>query len=82
MSLYADEGELFNEYSALLVTRGKIEMGKLLTGKVKPAFETRARMELGAQLCSTVPFSARAFLPGMDTSSPAADAYFEKAPFL
>jgi len=41
VSLYALDGELYYEYSALLLKRDKIKVGKLPAGKVKIDFEMR-----------------------------------------
>jgi len=100
VSLYALNGELFYEYSALLLKRDKIKVGALPAGEVKIAFEMRTPLERAAPaevkfwingkeavtgtVQRTVPgtFTAsETFDVGMDTSSPVADAYFDKAPF-
>jgi arylsulfatase len=100
VSLYADEGDLYYEYSALLLKRNKIKVGALPAGEVKIAFEMRTPLERAAPaevkfwingeeaaagtVERTVPLTFTAsetFDVGMDTSSPVADAYFEKAPF-
>ena len=41
VSLYAVDGELYYEYSALLLKRDKIKVGKLPAGKVKIEIEMR-----------------------------------------
>ena len=100
VSLYADEGDLYYEYSALLLKRDKIKVGALPAGEVKIAFEMRTPLERAAPaevkfwingeeaatgtVQRTVPLTFTAsetFDVGMDTSSPVADAYFDKAPF-
>ena len=100
VSLYALNGKLFYEYSALLLKRDKIMVGELPAGKVQIAFEMRTPLERAAPaevtfwingketasgtVQRTVPgtFTAsETFDVGMDTSSPVADDYFEKAPF-
>ena len=48
VSLYAINGELYYEYSALLLKRDKIKVGKLPAGKVKIAFEMRTPLERAA----------------------------------
>jgi len=48
MSLYADQGELRYEYSALMLKRDKIAVGKLPPGKVKIEFEMRTPLERAA----------------------------------
>ena len=48
VSLYAYNGELRYEYSALLLKRNKIKVGKLPKGNVKIAFEMRTPMERAA----------------------------------
>jgi arylsulfatase len=48
VSLYAVDGELRYEYSALLLKRYKINVGKLPTGKVEIAFEMRTPLERAA----------------------------------
>jgi hypothetical protein len=100
VSLYALDGELFYEYSALLLKRDKFKVGTLPAGDVTIALEMRtplkrmAPAELkfwinGAEAANgtvrrTVPavFTAsETFDVGMDTSSPVANDYFDKAPF-
>jgi len=100
VSLYALSGELYYEYSALLLKRDKIRVGKLPAGAVTIAFEMRTPLERAApaevrfwinreetvsgKVRRTVPgtFTAsETFDVGRDTSSPVADAYFDKAPF-
>jgi hypothetical protein len=100
VSLYADSGDLYYEYSALLLKRDKIKVGKLPAGEVKIALEMRTPLERAAPaevkfwingqeaaagtVQRTVPgtFTAsETFDVGKDTSSPVADAYFDKAPF-
>ena len=48
VSLYAVDGELLYEYSALLLKRDKITVGKLPAGKVKIEFEMRTPLERAA----------------------------------
>ena len=48
VSLYAVNGELRYEYSALLLKRDKITVGKLPAGKVEIAFEMRTPLERAA----------------------------------
>jgi arylsulfatase A-like enzyme len=100
VSLYALNGELYYEYSALLLKRDKIKVGPLPAGDVTIAFEMKTPMERAAsadvkfwingkeaaegKVHRTVPavFTAsETFDVGMDTSSPVADDYFDKAPF-
>ena len=100
MSLYADEGDLYYEYSALLLKRDKIKVGSAPAGTVTIAYEMRTPLERAAPaevqfwingkeaatgtVQRTVPLTFTAsetFDVGMDTSSPVADAYFDKAPF-
>jgi len=100
VSLYALNGKLYYEYSALLLKRDKITVGELPAGKVQIAFEMKTPLEraapaevafwingkeaTGGTVQRTVPgtFTAsETFDVGMDTSSPVADDYFEKAPF-
>ena len=100
VSLYALDGVLYYEYSALLLKRDKIEVGRLPAGDVTIALEMRTPLQRAApaQLTfwingeqtatgtvrRTVPavFTAsETFDVGMDTSSPVANDYFDKAPF-
>jgi arylsulfatase A-like enzyme len=100
VSLYALDGELYYEYSALLLKRDKIKVGPLPAGEVKIALEMKTPMERAApaelkfwingkeaatgRVQRTVPAAFTAsetFDVGMDTSSPVADDYFDKAPF-
>jgi arylsulfatase len=100
VSLYALDGELYYEYSALLLKRDKIKVGKLPAGNVKIALEMRTPLERaapaelkfwinGQEVASgtvqrTIPLTFTAsetFDVGMDTLSPVADDYFDKAPF-
>jgi arylsulfatase A-like enzyme len=100
VSLYALDGELYYEYSALLLKRDKIKVGVLPAGEVTIALEMRTPMQRAAaadvkfwingkeaaqgKVQRTVPavFTAsETFDVGMDTSSPVADDYFNKAPF-
>ena len=48
VSLFAVDGELYYEYSALLLKRDKIEVGKLPAGEVKIALEMRTPLERAA----------------------------------
>ena len=48
VSLYALDGELYYEYSALLLKRDKIKVGKLPAGNVTIAFEMRTPLERAA----------------------------------
>ncbi|MFV8817618.1 arylsulfatase [Haliea sp. E17] len=101
VSLYAVNGELFYEYSALLLKRDKIRVGPLPAGEVTIAMEMKTPLERAApadlefwingkaaatgKVQRTVPagFTAsETFDVGMDTSSPVADDYFDKAPFV
>ena len=100
VSLYALDGELYYEYSAELLKRDKIKVGKLPAGDVKIALEMRTPMERAAPaelifwingkeatrgtVQRTIPLfftASETFDVGMDTLSPVADAYFDKAPF-
>jgi arylsulfatase len=100
VSLYALDGTLYYEYSALLLKRDKIKVGNLPAGDVTIAYEMKTPMERAApadlkfwindkeaatgKLQRTVPggFTAsETFDVGMDTASPVADDYFDKAPF-
>jgi len=100
VSLYALDGVLYYEYSALLLKRDKIKVGRLPAGDVTIAFEMRTPMQRAAPadvkfwingkeaaegtVQRTVPavFTAsETFDVGMDTSSPVANDYFDKAPF-
>lgn len=100
VTLYAYNGELRYEYSALLLRRTKINVGRLPTGDVEIVMEMRtppqraAPAELtfwinGERVASgtverTVPAAFTAsetFDVGMDTNSPVADDYFDRAPF-
>jgi arylsulfatase len=100
VSLYALDGELYYEYSALLLKRDKIKVGALPTGEVKIAYEMKTPPQPAgpAELTfwingkeaatgtveRTVPliFTASETLDvGMDTASPVADDYYDKAPF-
>ena len=100
VSLYALDGELFYEYSALLLKRDKIKVGALPAGDVTIAYEMTTPMERAAPaelkfwingeevatgtLQRTIPLlftASETFDVGMDTASPVADDYFDKAPF-
>jgi arylsulfatase len=100
VSLYALDGELYYEYSALLLKRDKIKVGKLPAGEVTIALEMKTPLQRGAPaelkfwingketatgtVQRTIPavFTAsETFDVGMDTSSPVADDYFDRAPF-
>jgi len=100
VSLYALNGELYYEYSALLLKRDKIKVGRLPAGKVQIEMEMRTPPEraapaevrfwingaeaAGGTVRRTIPgtFTAsETFDVGMDTSSPVADDYFDRAPF-
>ena len=100
VSLYALDGTLYYEYSALLLKRDKIKVGALPAGADKIAYEMRTPMERAApaelefwingkeaatgKVQRTVPavFTAsETFDVGMDTASPVANDYFDKAPF-
>ncbi|MEE4108760.1 MAG: hypothetical protein V2I24_05395 [Halieaceae bacterium] len=100
VSLFAVDGTLYYEYSALLLKRDTIEVGRLPAGEVSIAMEMRTPMERaapaelkfwingkaarGGTVRRTIPAAFTAsetFDVGMDTSSPVADAYFDKAPF-
>jgi arylsulfatase len=100
VSLYALDGDLYYEYSALLLKRDKIKVGALPEGKVTITLEMRTPMERAApadlrfwingeeaatgKVQRTVPavFTAsETFDVGMDTSSPVANDYFDRAPF-
>ena len=48
VSLYALDGELYYEYSALLLKRYKVKAGRLPAGKVEVAFEMRTPPERAA----------------------------------
>lgn len=48
VSLYAENGKLYYEYSALLLKRDKIEVGQLPAGNVEIVFEMRTPLERAA----------------------------------
>ena len=100
VSLYALDGELFYEYSALLLKRDHIKVGRLPAGDVSIAFEMRTPLERAAPaqirfwingkeavegtVERTIPMiftASETFDVGMDTASPVANDYFDKAPF-
>jgi arylsulfatase len=100
VSLFAVDGTLYYEYSALLLKRDKIEVGPLPAGEVSIAMEMRTPMERaapaeltfwingkpanGGTVRRTVPAGftgSETFDVGMDTLSPVADDYYNKAPF-
>jgi len=100
VSLYALDGELYYEYSALLLKRDKIKVGALPVGDVTIAYEMKTPMERAAPaeltfwingeeaatgtVQRTIPAAFTAsetFDVGMDTASPVADDYFDRAPF-
>jgi arylsulfatase A-like enzyme len=100
VSLYALDGVLYYEYSALLLKRDRIEVGRLPAGDMTIAFEMRTPLQRAAPaeltfwingeeaatgtVQRTVPavFTAsETFDVGMDTSSPVANDYFDRAPF-
>jgi len=101
VSLYAVDGELFYEYSALLLKRDHIKVGRLPAGDVTIAFEMRTPLERAAPgqirfwingkeaaegtVERTIPLvftASETFDVGMDTASPVANDYFDKAPFV
>jgi arylsulfatase len=101
VSLYALDGVLYYEYSALLLKRDKIKVGTLPAGDVTITFEMRTPMQRAAAaevkfwingkeaakgtVQRTIPafFTAsETFDVGMDLSSPVANDYFDKAPFV
>jgi len=100
VSLYALDGDLYYEYSALLLKRDKIKVGALPAGDVTIAYEMNTPMERAAAadlrfwingkeaargtVRRTLPMlftASETFDVGMDTASPVADDYFDKAPF-
>jgi arylsulfatase len=100
VSLFAVDGTLYYEYSALLLKRDKIEVGTLPAGEVQIALEMKTPLEraapaelkfwingkeaAGGTVQRTIPLTFTAsetFDVGLDTLSPVADAYFDKAPF-
>jgi arylsulfatase len=100
VSLFAVDGTLYYESSALLLKRDTIEVGQLPAGEGSIAMEMRTPVERaapaelkfwingkpanGGTVRRTVPAGftgSETFDVGMDTSSPVADAYFDKAPF-
>ena len=100
VSLYALDGELYYEYSALLLKRDKIKVGALPAGDVTIAYEMRTpegrgtpakvrfwingKEAVSATVQRSVPggfTSSDGFDVGMDTLSPVANDYFDKAPF-
>jgi arylsulfatase len=100
VSLYALDGVLYYEYSALLLKRDRIEVGRLPAGEVTIALEMKTPLQRAApaQLTfwingeeaatgtarRTVPAGftgSETFDVGMDTSSPVANDYFDRAPF-
>jgi arylsulfatase len=100
VTLYALDGVLYYEYSALLLKRDKIKVGDLPAGDVTIAMEMKTPMQRAAPaevkfwingeevakgtVQRTIPafFTAsETFDVGMDTSSPVANDYFDRAPF-
>jgi arylsulfatase len=100
VSLYALDGVLYYEYSALLLKRDTIKVGRLPAGDLTIALEMRTPLQRAAPaqlkfwingteaatgtVQRTVPavFTAsETFDVGMDTSSPVANSYFDRAPF-
>ena len=100
MSLYALHGELYYEYSSLLLKRDTIRVGTLPAGEVTISFEMRTPVRRGVpaelkfwingkeaatgKVQRTIPMvftASETFDVGMDTSSPVANDYFDKAPF-
>ncbi len=100
VSLYALDGELYYEYSALLLRRDKIHVGSLPAGDVEIVLEMRTPLQraapaelrfwingeeaAGGTVRRTVPsvFTAsETFDVGVDTNSPVADDYYQRAPF-
>jgi len=99
VSLYALDGELYYEYSALLLKRDKIKIGALPAGEVSIALEMRTppgrdvsaelKFWINGEEAATATLqravagftSSEGFDVGMDTLSPVADDYFDKAPF-
>jgi arylsulfatase len=100
VSLYALDGELYYEYSALLLKRDTIKVGALPAGDVTIAYEMRTPMKRAAPaevkfwingeeatkgtVQRTIPLfftASETFDVGMDTLSPVANAYFDRAPF-
>ena len=100
VSLYALHGELYYEYSSLLLKRDTIRVGTLPAGEVTISFEMRTPVGRGVRaelkfwingkeaatgkVQRTIPMvftASETFDVGMDTSSPVANDYFDKAPF-
>jgi hypothetical protein len=100
VTLYAYNGELRYEYSALLLKRSRIRVGNLPTGNVKIDFEMKTPMQRAApaevsfwingnraatgtveRSIPAVFTASETFDVGLDTNSPVADDYFDKAPF-
>jgi len=99
-SMFVLNGELHYEYSALLLRRTKVNVGRLPIGDVQIAMEmhtprgwavpaeltfwVNGKKVKQATIERTVPagFTAsETFDVGIDTASPVADAYLERAPF-
>jgi arylsulfatase len=67
VSLYALDGVLYYEYSALLLKRTKIEVGRLPTGEVEIAFEMRTPTE------RTAPAELKFWINGQKTATGAVE---------
>ena len=74
VSLYAFDGELCYEYSALLLKRDKIKVGKLPAGKVKIAFEMRTPLERAA------PAEVKFWINGKEAASRHRSAHHSAVP--
>lgn len=100
VSMFVVDGVLHYEYSALLLRRNKVEVGKLPVGNVEIAMEMRTAPAMAgpaelvfwingeqvktATIERTIPMvftASETFDVGIDTASPVADAYFDRAPF-
>jgi arylsulfatase len=99
VSLYALDGQLYYEYSGLLLKRDKINVGALPAGDTTIAFEMRTppgrgvpgeltfwingkEAATGTVQRTVAGFTAsETFDVGVDTNSPVANDYFDRAPF-
>jgi arylsulfatase len=100
VTLYDYKGELRYEYSALLIKRDKIRVGRLPAGKVSISMEMRTPFERASpaelvfwingkqaatgtveRTISATFTASETFDVGMDTNSPVANDYFDRAPF-
>jgi hypothetical protein len=88
VSLYAVDGTLYYEYSALLLRRDKIEVGKLPAGDISITMETRTPLQRAAPASLTFTINdepanggnVRRTVPALFTASETFDVSLEEVP--